>query len=80
MLAMAENYRANVRVVQRSRLPIERKQVILTRLLEQITVLIEDTSGNLSAQVEDLTEEERTSLQEIYAETEEALNELEKQP
>lgn len=78
MIGMAENYRANVRVVQRSKLPVERKKDIITKILKQIAVLSDNEPKNLPEQVEDLSEEERAILREIYAETQKALNDLDK--
>lgn len=76
MLDMVKEYRINASSVYRSQLPIERKQTILTNLLEQITALYRDQPENLSSHVAPLSEEERFSLQELCSEIQEALNEL----
>ncbi|GAA0353344.1 hypothetical protein GCM10008932_02980 [Alkalibacterium iburiense] len=42
MLATAKNYRENVLAVSKSRMPIERKQMIISDLLEQIALISND--------------------------------------
>jgi len=73
---MIENYRLNIRSILHSNLPAERKQTILSRLLEQITVLYESLPYSLSQNVEDVTEEERAALCWVRQEAKEALQQL----
>lgn len=73
---MIENYRLNIRSVLHSNLPAERKQAILSHLLEQITVLYESSPYSLSQNVGDVTEEERVALRAVRQEAKEALQQL----
>lgn len=65
MIGMIEIYRLSLRAILRSDLCAERKQAILSRLIEQITTLYENSSYSLSQNVEDVTEEERAALCEV---------------
>lgn len=73
---MIENYHLNIRSILHSNLPAERKEVILSRLLEQITVLYESSPYSLSQNVEDVTEEERAALRAVRQEAKEALQQI----
>ncbi|WP_192982129.1 hypothetical protein [Marinilactibacillus psychrotolerans] len=79
MIGMIEDYRLNLRAILRSDLCEERKQAILSRLIEQITVLYENSPYSLSQNVEDVTEEERAALCEVRKEATEEIQKLTRQ-
>lgn len=76
---MIENYRLNLRAILRSDLCTDRKQAILSRLVEQITTLYESSPHYLSMNVEGVTEEERAALYEFRKEVTEEIQKLTQQ-
>ena len=76
MLATAKNYRENVLAVSNSRMPLERKQTIISGLLEQIALISNGDKMDLPSNVKELSEDERVILQEIYEEVREILDGL----
>lgn len=76
MLATAKNYRENVVAVINSRMPLERKQTIISDILEQIALISNGDKMDLPKTVKELTEDEKLILQQIYEEVKEILDGL----
>lgn len=76
MLATAKNYRENVRAISNSRMPLERKQIIISDILEQIALISNGDKMDLPKNVKDLTEDEKKILHDIYEEVKEVLDSL----
>lgn len=76
MVEIAKELRANVQATLTSGLPMERKQSILRRLIDQAEVLSSSEPDTLSSSVSALTEEERHAIQEALQEAVDAAKNL----
>lgn len=71
MSRIARDYQENVETIIQSNLPVQKKQLILATISEQLDVLCDQH------EVPDLTDKERTALRSVYAKTQIAVHKLE---
>lgn len=65
MIEIAKEFDANLNAIVRSKLSAEKKRTILSRLIEQMEVLCESDSEELSLTTTEVTEEEKAVLRGV---------------